>query len=412
MDEDKVFMDGEEGGQETEESFAALLEESLKKRAVRLTPGQKVSAKILQFNNEWAFLDTGQKGEGILDIHELQNEEGEMTVAVGDTVQVYFLSASGGEMRFTSKLGGAAGALQMEEAWRSGIPVEGKIEKEIKGGYEVRLPGNVRAFCPFSQLGIRRQVTPEEVLGQSFSFKITQFGERGRNVVVSHRVLAEEEQRRKREELKETLAVGQTVKGVVTNIRDFGAFVDIGGIEGLVPISEITYGRVEDINSILQIGQEVEVAIKNCDWEKNRFSFSIRDTLADPWSMVDLNFREGGRYAGKVVRLTPFGAFVALGEGIDGLIHVSKLSRLGNGKPVKHPQDVLEVGQEVLVSIEKIDRDQRRIALVPIGGDAQVNEEAQEVEEALPASYVEKPSGSSMGTFADLLKNSGKKKRR
>ncbi|MBR5997699.1 MAG: S1 RNA-binding domain-containing protein, partial [Deltaproteobacteria bacterium] len=146
---------------------------------------------------------------------------------------------------------------------------------------------------------------------------------------------------------------------------------------------------------------------------KNRFSFSIRDTLADPWSMVDLNFREGGRYAGKVVRLTPFGAFVSLGEGIDGLIHVSKLSRLGSGKAVKHPQDVLEVGQEVLVSIEKIDRDQRRIALVPIGGDAQADEGVQKEEEALPTSYVEKPSsGAGMGTFADLLKNGGKKKRR
>ncbi|MBN1142065.1 MAG: 30S ribosomal protein S1 [Deltaproteobacteria bacterium] len=398
--------ENEQNDEGSEGSFAELFEESLKTTKVRLEPGQKVEAKVLQIGGDWIFLDVGQKGEGVLDARELLDAEGNQTVAVGDKVLAYFLSGAGGELRFTTKLGsGAAGAAQMEEAWRSGIPVEGRIEKEIKGGYEIRLPGGVRAFCPFSQLGLRRQDGAAEVIGQSRSFRITQFGERGRNVVVSHRVLLEEEQKQRREALKETLQPGMVVKGVVTNVLDFGAFVDIGGLEGLVPISEVGYGRVEDIRAVLQPGQELEVAVKSCDWEKNRFSFSIRDTLADPWSRVEDLFREGGSYPGKVARLTPFGAFVSLAEGIDGLIHISKL---GSGRQIKHAQEVLQTGQRITVTVEKIDREQHRISLLLAGADSP----AAEAEEQAASSYFDKPSGAGMGTFADLLQGKKPKKRR
>lgn len=399
--DDEWNEENEEGEDSGEESFAALFEESLKTTKVRLEPGQKVEGKVLQISGDWIFLDVGQKGEGILDARELYDAEGNLTVKSGDSVSAYFLSGAGGELRFTTKLGaGAAGMAQMEEAWRSGIPVEGRIEKEIKGGYEIRLAGGVRAFCPFSQLGLRRPDPSVEVVGQSRPFRVTQFGERGRNIVVSHRVILEEEQKQKREFLKETLEPGMVVKGVVTNIRDFGAFVDIGGIEGLVPISEVAYGRVEDIHSILQAGQELEVAVKSLDWEKNRFSFSIRDTLADPWNRVTEHYREGETYTGKVARLAPFGAFVTLEEGIDGLIHISKM---GVGKQIKHPQEVLSSGEAVAVKVDKIDPEQRRISLLLAEAEAQ----EQETEVPPPTSYFEKPSNTGMGTFADLLK--GKK---
>jgi small subunit ribosomal protein S1 len=386
-------------GEEDEESFAELLKQSLGER-VELKPGQKIEAKVLQIGAEWTFLDVGQKGEGVLDTRELLDGEGQPTVKVGEKLGAYFLSRAGGELRFTTRIGGGtSGTAQLEEAWRSKIPVEGRIEKEIKGGYEVRLPGGVRAFCPFSQIGLRRQDAPDEVIGQSRSFRITQFSEAGRNVVVSHREILEEERRQQRESLRQTLKEGDVVKGTVTSLRDFGAFVDIGGLEGLLPISEIGYGRVEDINAALRVGQELELTLKSCDWEKERFSFSLRDTLADPWKKVGSSYVEGGSYPGKVARLTAFGAFVTLEEGIDGLIHISKL---GAGKRINHPQEVLKLGQKLTVTVEKIESEQRRISLVPTTGE----------ETSRETSYSDQPTTGGMGTFAELLRASQEKKKK
>lgn len=403
---DDLFGDEDEQPEnDQQDEFSALLEQSLTTAAPRLEPGQKVTATVLQLGPEWVFLDVGQKGEGVLDVRELIDTEGNLRVAVGDRLEAYFLSRAGGELRFTTRIGGgSSGTAQLEEAWRSGIPVDGRIEKEVKGGYEVKLPGDVRAFCPYSQLGLRRQETAEELIGGSRSFKITQFGEQGRNIVVSHREILEEERRRQREELRRTLEVGQVVNGVVTSVREFGAFIDIGGLEGLLPISEISYGRVEDIHAVLQIGQQLEVALKSCDWDANKFSFSLRDTQADPWNQVHSRYREGMVCTGRVSRLTNFGAFVTLEEGIDGLIHIS---RLGAGRHLKHAQEVLKVGEVLPVRIDKIDREQQRISLVPATGEAAA--------EAEPTSYSEPLPGGGMGSLGDLLKASldrqGKKPR-
>lgn len=390
-----------------EESFADLLEESLI-GTTELKPGQHIEATVLQIGRQCVFLDVGQKGEGILDLKEVQDEEGHLSVAAGDKIKVYFVSRAGGELRFTIRMAaGSAGAAQIEEAWRNGIPVEGRLEKEVKGGYEVKLAGGVRAFCPVSQLGLRRQEASETVVDSSRPFKIIKFGEQGRNVVVSHRALLEEERARQREVLKETLQEGMVVKGVVTSLRDFGAFVDIGGIEGLVPISEVGYGRVEDIGQVLQVDQELEVAVKKIDWEANRFSFSLRDTLADPWVKVGSVYVEGGSYTGTVARVAQFGAFVTLEEGIDGLLHIS---RLGGGRRLKHAQEAVKTGQVLTVTIEKIDPDQRRISLLPVAGEGQ----AELASEAAPSrsSYEDKPSGSSMGTLGEMLKAQQKKQRK
>ena len=310
------------------------------------------------------------------------------------------MSRQGGEMRFTLKIGGggSGGTEQLEEAWRSGIPVDGRIEKEVKGGYEIKLPGNVRAFCPFSQLGMRRVEDSAAVIDTSLSFKISQFEEQGRNIVVSHRAILEEERAQMREELKKTLKEGMLVKGVITSIRDFGAFVDIGGIEGLLPISEIAYGRVEKVSDVLSEGQELELAIKRIDWDENKFAFSLRDTLADPWAGVADKYKAGSKLTGTVSRLAPFGAFVTLEPGIDGLVHISKL---GEGKHIKHPKEVVEVGQSLQVTVEKLDLEEKRISLVPTGSEEEVGE----------TSYSDEPaSGSGMGSFADLLKAAQNKK--
>lgn len=379
------------------EDFAAMLEESMG-GSTRLELGQKTEAKVLQIGKDWVFLDVGQKGEGVLDVRELQDDDGEMTVEVGDTISAFFMSRAGGEMRFTTRIGGgSSGAAQLEEAWRSGIPVDGRVEKEIKGGYEIMLPGNVRSFCPYSQIGLRRQENPEELIGQSFPVKISQFSEQGRNVVVSRRELLEQERQALRDELKKTLKEGDRVQGEVTSIRDFGAFVDIGGIEGLLPISEVAYSRVEDLNEVLSVGQQLELVVKRIDWAENKFSFSLRDTLADPWGKVEENFPIGSQKTGKVSRLAQFGAFVTLEEGIDGLLHISKL---GEGKRLTHPREVLTVGQELAVTIEKIDVDQRRISLVPAGMDVEPAE----------TSWSDQMTSSGMGSFGALLQASQNKK--
>ncbi|MGK2905754.1 MAG: 30S ribosomal protein S1 [Desulfuromonadales bacterium] len=380
-----------------EGSFADMFEESMVGKT-QLEPGQKIDAKILQLGSEWIFLDVGQKGEGVLDSRELIDEEGNLTVSVGDRVSAYFLSRKNGELRFTTRLGGgSSGTAQLEEAWRSEIPVEGRIEKEIKGGYEIKLPGNVRAFCPFSQLGVRRQDESQDITGTTLSFRISQFGEQGRNIVVSHRVILDEERRQQKAELMKTLKEGMVVSGTITNIRDFGAFIDIGGLEGLLPISEISYGRVDKIEEVLHLGQQLEVAVKKCDWEKERFSFSLRDTLANPWSKVETSYPVGSTHTGTVSRLAQFGAFITLGEGIDGLMHISKI---GGEQRIKHPQDVLKLGQQLQVTVEKIDLDEKRISLAPFRDKTDESEET---------SYEEKTTGG-MGSFADLFKSAQKKK--
>jgi small subunit ribosomal protein S1 len=391
---DETFDDQE---MSEEGSFAEMFEQSMVGKT-KLEPGQKIDAKVLQIGSEWIFLDVGQKGEGVLDSRELLDEEGNLTVSVGDRVSAYFLSRKSGELRFTTRLGGgSSGTAQLEEAWRSEIPVEGRIEKEIKGGYEIKLPGNVRAFCPFSQLGLRRQDDSEDVTGTTLSFRITQFSEQGRNIVVSHRVILDEERRQQRAELMKTLKEGMVVTGTITNIRDFGAFIDIGGLEGLLPISEISYGRVDKIEDVLHIGQQLEVVVKKCDWEKERFSFSLRDTLANPWAKVATAYPVGSIHTGTVSRLAQFGAFVTLEEGIDGLMHIS---RIGGEQRIKHPQDVLKLGQQLQVTVEKVDLDEKRISLAPVRDKTNESEET---------SYEEKTTGG-MGSFADLFKNAQKKK--
>ena len=395
---DDSFIDDDMN--EDGEDFAAMFEASLENVGQQLEPGKKIEATILQIGKDWTFLDVGQKGEGVLSSAELLNGDGELQYEVGDVISAYFLSRAGGELRFTTKIGGSgSGTEQLENAYQSGIPVDGTIEKEIKGGFEVKLAGNVRAFCPFSQTGLR-QTEPADLIGQSLSFKISQFSERGRNIVVSHRAILDEEREQLRVSLRETLKEGMVVKGTITNIRDFGAFLDIGGIEGLLPISEISYGRVENIEEVLSLGQELEVAVKRIDWDNNKFSFSLRDTQADPWNKVGSIYKVGQQYPGKISRLAQFGAFVTLEEGIDGLLHISKL---GEGKRIRHPQDVVSVGQQLQVVVEKIDQGERRISLALAG-------QQDEFEET---TYTDQPVASAgLGTLGDLLKASQEKKGR
>jgi small subunit ribosomal protein S1 len=388
------------------ESFSDLFEKSATK-SNWLEPGQKLTARVLKVSAEWIFIDTGQKGEGVVDRKEFLDLDGNVTVKEGDSITAYFLSSSHGEMRFTTRLGGgASGSAQLEEAWRSGIPVEGVVEKEIKGGFEIKLGGTARAFCPFSQVALRRVENAESLIGTRMAFRITDYAENGRNIVVSRRSLLEEEQRRLKDEAQASIEEGMTVAGTITSLQDFGAFVDIGGLEGLIPISEIGWSRVKDVRDVLSVGQQVQVVVKTVDREKGRISLSLKDTLADPWDLVSQQYPEGSFHTGSVSRLAPFGAFVTLASGVDGLLHISKL---GAGKRINHPREVLKEGETVEVKIESFDRANRRLSLA-LAGVARAADEEEATLSEFRRQAAEAPKG--MGTLGDLLQarsNKGKK---
>jgi small subunit ribosomal protein S1 len=381
-----------------EENFANMFEKSYVQRE-RLEPGQMVETAIVKISGDWIFLDLGGKGEGYLERKELQDEVGNLTVKEGDRIRAYFMSSENNEMHFTTKIGsGPDKESQLEDAWKNKIPVDGTIAREIRGGYEVKIGGTVRAFCPFSQLGLRREENPTDYIGRSMTFHIVEYGEGGKNIVVSRKPILDQEKQVRKEALKATLSEGAKIRGKVTSIQKFGAFVDIGGLEGLLPISEMAWGRVEKVNDILSVGQEVEVIIIKLDWNNDRFSFSLKDALPNPWDRVEETYPIGSFHAGTVARITNFGAFVTLKEGMDGLVHISKM---GAGRRINHPREVVKEGQSVEVQVDGVDRAQRRISLVLAEISRAEAEEAATIKD-YKEKVTEEPQ--KMGTLGDMLK--------
>jgi small subunit ribosomal protein S1 len=391
-----------------EESFAEMLDRSYTQPG-RLEPGQKVEAKIVKMTGEWVFLDLGGKTEGCLSVKELMDDEGNVTANEGDTIQAYFLSRDRNEFVFTTRIGkGDAGAANIRAAFQGGIPVEGRVEKEVKGGFEIRIAGGLRGFCPYSELGKARDEGVDEYLGSSLPFRIMEFEDRGRNIVLSRKAVLEEERRRQREALRDSLEEGMTVRGRITSIRDFGAFLDIGAIEGLIPVSEIGWGRIDDIGDSVVVGQEVDALIMKLDWERDRFSFSLKQTLPDPWDDVEERYPEGSRHTGRVVRLERFGAFVNLEPGVDGLIHISSL---GGGRRLNHPREAVDVGLALEVRVSSVDGKKRRLSLAPASIDAEAERESRDKQDDYSRYREERKgqSSGSLGTLGDLLKDKLKK---
>ncbi len=380
-----------------EKSFAELLEESIGETGI-FRPGQVVEAKIVRITPEWVFLDVGGKSEGYLDARELLDDSGEMTAKEGDLIRVYFLSSRQGEKHFTTRIMSAeSGRAFMEEAWQNHIPVEGTVTKEVKGGFEIKLAGGLRGFCPFSQMGLRRTENTAELVGKRLKFYILEYREKGRNIILSNRAVHEEEEAARKEIIKARLQEGMVVRGTVAAVRDFGAFVDIDGIQGLVPYSEISWIRGADINEMLQPGTEVDVKIINLDWGRDRMTLSLKAALPDPWDNVEEKYPVGSRHMGRVERLEEFGAFVSLEPGVDGLIHISRMRK---GKKLRHSREALSVGEPVEVEIEKIKPGKRRISLTLIA----TSEDRKEKEEADQAVHFSSEPASPFGSMGDILK--------
>ena len=353
------------------ESFAELYEASTKHEAgaSRRMPrvGEKVSGTIFQLGAETAFLTLTSKQEAMIDLDELKDEEGILRFGIGDAVEAYVIEAGAKGIYLSKSLPKGMATLEMlADARSSGIPVEGLVLSVNKGGLEVAI-GDIRAFCPVSQIDVRFVEQPEHLVGEKYLFKVLEV--RGKKVGLSRRALIEEELKARAAETRKSLAEGKVVRGKVTHLREFGAFVDLGGIEGLIPVSEISHVRIARPSEVLKTGDDVEVEVLRIEppnpsspdkaKHKERITLSMRARQEDPWKLAAAELKEGDRVPGKVVRLQPFGAFVELRPGVDGLIHISALS----DRRIAHPKDVVKVGQEVQVVIEKIDPTEKRVGL-------------------------------------------------
>jgi small subunit ribosomal protein S1 len=322
----KLNHEEERAVSDQSEDFAALFEASV--QAKRLEQGELVEGRIVAIGPEVALVDVGRKGEAVMDIAELKNADGEFEVAVGDLVQAMVVSTSGGLTLSRKLAGAAANDRQLEAAFQSGLPVEGKVEREVKGGYEVRI-GRRRAFCPISQIDVRGADTSAHA-GHVYQFRIIEYKEDGANIVVSRRALLEEEQRANAAKVREKIVSGAVMTGRVTSVREFGAFVDLGaGVQGLLHVSEMAWSRVSDPAEIVKAGDEITVKVLRVDEEKQKISLGLKQLSADPWSRVPEVYKVGQVRPGRVTRVAKFGAFVELEPGVEALAHASTFEPTG-----------------------------------------------------------------------------------
>lgn len=355
---------------EDELSFAelfAMAEKQSKTAQKRSTggmrPGRIVQAKVVGFSHDSIFVDMGGKAEGVISKADFLGQDGELTVKEGDEIEARVLNADGSQV----KLGKAVGADSAKNretvrvAFEAGLPIEGKVTGSNKGGLEVEV-GGLRAFCPISQIDIRFCNDPNQFLGQRLVFKISEFKNNGRNVVISRRSILEEEKQKKVDELVGKLEVGQVMIGKVTTLKDYGAFVDIGGLEGLVHVSEITHEHIKKPKEKLSLGEEMSVKILKIEDGKGgnkKISLSVKALHDDPWKAAQAALKTGQKVRGRVQRIQDFGVFVEIMPGIDGLIHISNLSN----ERIKNPRDLVKEGDEVEATVIALDWKKRRIGL-------------------------------------------------
>ena len=361
--------------------------------------GQEVETTVVQVSSDTVFIDLGLKSEGFVDKSEFIDDDGKCTVKEGDKIKVYFVSSNRDELHFTTKLKGEnADSSVLESAYNTGLPVEGHVEKEIKGGFEVKI-GSSRAFCPYSQMGYKNRLEPAEYVGRSMTFIITEFKNEGKNIIVSNRRVEENAESEKVNSFAEKLTVGSVVKGEVKSIQSYGAFIDLNGFQALLPISEISHARVSNVADVLSEGQTIEAKIIKAEWntakpERSKVSLSMKELEKDPWEEAGLNV--GDKFTGKIARIAQFGLFVNIKPGIDGLVHVSLLRDVNDKTNLSKKYNV---GDEMEVVIQKIDAAEKRISLSP----ATSNEQEDDA-----SAYLKKQDkaddGESYNPFAALLK--------
>lgn len=342
------------------ESFAALFEESLSKQDMR--SGEVISAEVVRLDHNFVIVNAGLKSEAFIPIEEFKNDQGELEVKVGDFVSVAIESLENGfgdTILSRDKAKRLASWLALEKAMESGEIVVGTVNGKVKGGLTV-LTNGIRAFLPGSLVDTRpvKDTTPFE--GKTLEFKVIKLDRKRNNVVLSRRAVIEASMGEERQKLMETLKEGTVVTGVVKNITDYGAFVDLGGIDGLLHITDLAWRRVRHPSEVLTVGQEITAKVLKYDQEKNRVSLGVKQLGDDPWTGLSRRYPQSTRLFGKVTNLTDYGAFVEVEQGIEGLVHVSEMD--WTNKNVA-PNKVVQLGDEVEVMVLEIDEERRRISL-------------------------------------------------
>jgi small subunit ribosomal protein S1 len=346
------------------ESFAELFESYNGHRTERVQIGERIRGKIISVGKDTIYVDTGTKIDGVVEKHELADENGTVPYKEGDELELYVASYDGNEIRLSKTVSGAGSLNMLRDAFENSIPMEGKVKGQIKGGYQVEIAER-RAFCPISQMDLKRADSPDQHVGKSYLFLITQFEEGGRNIVVSRRELLKREQQKAISKFMEGLAVGAELDGKMTRVMPYGVFVEIfPGVEGLVHVSEVSWSRVEKPEEVLHTGDPVRVKVLAIEKGQKRnalkISLSAKQTTGDPWEQMEGRFQIGEKVKGKVVRCAAFGAFVEVAPGIEGLVHVSEMSYT---KRVLKPEEVVQVGDIVAVVVKETDIPRRRISL-------------------------------------------------
>ncbi len=344
----------------TMESFASLFEESLSRQVMKA--GEVITAEVVGIDPNFVIVNAGLKSESLIPTEEFKNDKGELEVSIGDfvTVALESLENGFGETKLSrDKAKRMAAWLELEEALEAGKILSGVISGKVKGGLTVMV-NSIRAFLPGSLVDTRpvKDTTPFE--GKQVEFKVIKLDRKRNNVVVSRRAVLEETLGEERKALLESLTEGAVVKGIVKNITDYGAFVDLGGIDGLLHITDLAWRRVKHPSEVLAVGDEVEAKVLKFDQEKNRVSLGLKQLGEDPWVGLSRRYPQGTRLFGRVTNLTEYGAFVEIEQGIEGLVHVSEMD--WTNKNV-HPSKVVALGDEVEVMILEIDEDRRRISL-------------------------------------------------
>ena len=345
---------------DSEESFEALIEETLQHRHIE--EGEIISGTVVSVGKDYVMVDIGDKCEGQVPVEEFKDAEGEIKVNPGDEIEVLvekkqedlgiiLLSKSKAEKKRLWEL--------IDQAYREETPIEGKIVERVKGGYMVDI-GGVRAFMPGSQADIRPIKDPNSLLGRTDRFQVLKFNRRRVNVVVSRRAVLEKEWKRMRERTLAELEEGVVVKGKVKNITDYGAFIDIGGVDGLLHITDMSWRRITHPSEILSVGDEIEVKVIKFDREKERVSLGLKQLEPDPWENVDKKYPIGTIVQGKVVNITDYGAFIELEPGVEGLVHISEMTW---SKKRVSPKEIVQLGQMVEAKVLDIDQSNRKISL-------------------------------------------------
>lgn len=349
----------EDNSREMEESFEKMLAEHDSQRS-SLEKGQKISGVIISINGDTVFIDLGLKEDGLMDIQDLPDKADGVKAGPGDRVEGFITDISSQGIRIARSMSGA-GIAALEDAKEAGIPVEGRVKGPCKGGYQVEIFGKT-AFCPGSQM--EAGLTEEELSGKVLQFLVTRIENNGRNIVVSRRALLDRERKENLEKILATVHPGDIIDGKVSRLTPFGAFIELApGVEGLAHVSELCWSRINTPEEALSKGDNVRVKVLDIteDEKKHtRISLSCKQAIQDPWTTASNQFKAGDVVSGKVVRFAPFGAFVEIIPGIDGLIHLSEMSW---EKRINKPEEALELNQSVQVKIKEVNPDSRRISL-------------------------------------------------